>query len=224
MVLAFIAHLPLPGARAGERCTMTTPIAPPLRDRFGHDAPRGGSSQPPDSLSTLINLAGRQRMLSQRVVLHTVLAAQGDLAALTVAQEALDLFRFSHARLLAAPVLHDALHGERGAHRPASAFMLLAEETLSAIAHTQHGMARMVSSLVARAGPVLGVLNDLTQTCETLSRGELRTQQEQQAALREQMCLLAEALQHASAVGDVAALPALAEQLRQLAGSPAQVP
>lgn len=218
--IAFTRRMPRPGARAGETCTMTTLPAPPSRDRFGFGAPRGGSDQPPDSLATLINLAGRQRMLSQRVVLHTVLAAQGDLAALTVAQEALELFRFSHGRLLGAPLLHDALHGERGAHAPAAAFMQLAEETLSAIARTQYGIARMVSSLVARAGPVLGVLNDLTQTCELLSRGELQAQRAQQASLREQMQRLADALEQAAAAGDTSALPALAGELRQLSGTP----
>jgi hypothetical protein len=196
---------------------MTTLPAPPSRDRPGLGAPRGGSGRPPDPLSTLINLAGRQRMLSQRVVLHTVLAAQGDLAALTVAQEALELFRFSHARLQAAPSLHEALNGPRGANLPAQAFMQLAEETLSAIARTQHGINRRVSSLVARAGPVLGVLNDLTQTCELLSRGELQAQRAQQAALREQMLAVAEAMSQAAARGDAASLPALAERLRQLA-------
>jgi hypothetical protein len=196
---------------------MTTLPAPPSRHRFGLGAPSGGADQAPDSLATLINLAGRQRMLSQRVVLHTVLAAQGDLAALTVAQEALELFRFSHGRLLAAPPLHDALHGERGANAPAQAFMQLAEETLSAIARTQHGIARMVSSLVARAGPVLGVLNDLTQVCEMLSRGELQAQRAHQAALREQMLGLADEWQQAAGDGDTSALPALAERLRQLA-------
>lgn len=199
---------------------MTTLPAPPSRDRPGLGAPRGGSGQPPDSLSTLINLAGRQRMLSQRVVLHTVLAAQGDLAALTVAQEALELFRFSHARLQAAPPLHDALNGPRGANPPAQAFMQLAEETLSAIARTQHGIARRVSSLVARAGPVLGVLNDLTQTCELLSRGELQAQRERQRSMHTQMHQLADALEQAAATGDTAALPALAAQLRQLCGAP----
>jgi hypothetical protein len=199
---------------------MTTLPAPPSRDRFGFGAPRTGADLAPDSLATLINLAGRQRMLSQRVVLHTVLAAQGDLAALTVAQEALELFRFSHGRLLASPPLHDALHGERGAHGPASAFMQLAEETLSAIARTQHGIARMVSSLVGRAGPVLGVLNDLTQTCEMLSRGELQAQRAQQDALRERMQRLSEELQQAAAAGDTSALPAIAERLRQLAAMP----
>lgn len=169
-----------------------------------------------DSLSTLINIAGRQRMLSQRVVLHTVLAAQGDLAALTIAQEALELLRFSHQRLLGAPLLSQAMHGPAGAHGPVDAFVRLTEETLAAIAQSQHGIARRVSSLVARAAPVLGVLNDLTQSCEMLARAQLHAQQQRQAELLGRLNELAEALDSAAAVGDVAALPRLAAHARQL--------
>lgn len=169
-------------------------------------APHAAAPAPapaPESLDTLARLAGRQRMLSQRVVLHTVLAAHGDLGALTTAQEALELLRFSHRRLLAAPALHDALHGPRGAHGPAEAFMQLAEETLSAIAQSLPGTARRVSSLVGRAGPVLGVLNDLTQLCEQRLQAQLRAGRERRGAHRQEIeRLIADARAAARVAGE----------------------
>lgn len=166
--------------------TMAAPRAPKANAATG----------PGDSLSTLINLAGRQRMLSQRVVLQTLLSAQGDGAALAVAQEALELLRFSHERLLKATAtlkddvsapLQQALHGPQGAHKPVQEFVRLAEQTLAAIAHSQPASRRMVPSLVARSTPLLAVLNDLTQTVEMLARGEAHAQRQRQADLLQQI-------------------------------------
>jgi len=48
----------------------------------------------------LINLSGRRRFTSQRLVLYAVLAAQGQEGAAAIAREALQLFRDAHHILL----------------------------------------------------------------------------------------------------------------------------
>jgi len=149
-----------------------------------------------DALSTLINLAGRQRMLSQRIVLFCVLSAQGDGAALTTAQEALDLFRGSHQRLLAsrerlpqdaARALQDGFFGAPAFDARAREFLRLAEDTLVAVAGGQPAARRLVGSLVARATPMLSLLNDMTQLYETLARRHALAQRQQLAALIERL-------------------------------------
>lgn len=52
-----------------------------------------------EKLSALINLAGRQRMLSQCLALNAVLAAQDDARALNTLRETLSTMRESHQRL-----------------------------------------------------------------------------------------------------------------------------
>ena len=74
-----------------------------------------------DTHGQLINLAGRQRMLSQRIVMLAVLAAQGEADALSAARESLRLFTETHAKLSTRrgqppmaldPDLHEALFDE----------------------------------------------------------------------------------------------------------------
>src|SRR3954462_919017 len=48
----------------------------------------------------LINLSGRRRFTSQRLVLYAVLGARGDVGAVAIAREALGLFRGAHAALI----------------------------------------------------------------------------------------------------------------------------
>ncbi|MBA4113933.1 MAG: chemotaxis protein [Verminephrobacter sp.] len=57
---------------------------------------------PGDHMS-IVNIAARQRMLSQRMVLQTVLAARGSLLHLQAARASLALFNASQARLLDTP-------------------------------------------------------------------------------------------------------------------------
>jgi hypothetical protein len=180
---------------------MSTPAASLARPApvpslvFGAGAP-AAPAPAFQGFGTLINLAGRQRMLSQRIVLFCTLSAQGDASALATAQEALTLFSESHARLLqsrgalqgrAAQVLQQAFHGPQGADAPAREFVRLAEETLNAIANALPTVRRLVPSLVARATPMLAQLNTLTQVYEALAGEAAQEEQQQQTALIQQI-------------------------------------
>jgi hypothetical protein len=120
----------------------------------------------------LVNLAGRQRMLSQRIVLHALLAAQGDAAARVVAQEALALLESTHETLTRgrpempvpeSPRLSDAFHGAQGRDSAIRAFVGLAARAV------ERGAPADVQALAAQATPVLRVLQELTQVYEQLA-------------------------------------------------------
>ncbi|KQO19287.1 type IV pili methyl-accepting chemotaxis transducer N-terminal domain-containing protein [Acidovorax sp. Leaf78] len=66
-----------------------------------------------DTDMSLVNLAARQRMLSQRMVLQTVLAAGGSELHLKAARTTLALFTASQARLVDTPRHLDAADAER---------------------------------------------------------------------------------------------------------------
>src|SRR5690349_21155936 len=80
----------------------------------------------------LINLSGRRRFTSQRVVLYAVLAAQGREGALRMAGDALALFRDAHATLVEGgpqmpgvfcDELHDAYFGDAQGDKTIRAFI-----------------------------------------------------------------------------------------------------
>lgn len=105
----------------------------------------------------LINLSGRRRFTSQRLVLYAVLAGQGQDGAAATAREALALFRGAHHTLvngsdtvpgIFCPELEDVYFGRGGGDRQIHAFMDLAERTLQA--------AERGSGSVSGPGPVFG--------------------------------------------------------------------
>jgi hypothetical protein len=170
----------------------TTLIPTPAAVRGSAPAAAQAGQASPEVFGPLINLAGRQRMLSQRIVLYAMLSAQGDASSLTTAGEALELFRGSHLKLLrsrenmppaAASALQEAFFGAQGADAPIREFMRLAEDTLTAVAAGGAAARRLLPSLVARATPTLGLLNTLTQTFETLGRQQAVLEQQHRAAL-----------------------------------------
>jgi hypothetical protein len=146
----------------------------------------------PELWSTLINLAGRQRMLSQRIVLMALLGDRGDTAARSAAQEALQQFVAAHGRLarggdgLPPPppavqqVLAGAPPGSDGADAAVRAFIALAEQSL----RTEVALARpALGQLIERATPMLALLNRLTQLYESLAREAVKQAQQRQAGL-----------------------------------------
>lgn len=143
-----------------------------------------------DTHGQLINLAGRQRMLSQRIVMLAVLAAQGQADAVTTARDALRLFGETHATLSTRrghppaaldPELHEALFGPDGADAPVRAFIARAERALGS-AGTAAAAAEL-GRLVAEADPVLKLLNRITSVFESIARRDAQTRRTQQIDL-----------------------------------------
>jgi hypothetical protein len=132
-----------------------------------------------DVLGAMINLSGRRRFTSQRVVLYAVLASSGRAEMLPVAVEALTLFSQAHTALLQGKdnlpgvycdALREAYFGVLQGDRHIREFIDLAEQALSAIRSGSKRASSLVDALVAGATPLLAVLNQLTQIYEEESR------------------------------------------------------
>lgn len=137
---------------------------------------------------TLINLSGRRRFTSQRVVLYAVLATQGRDGALAMSAEALAVFRAAHAALvdgddtlpgLYCDELRDAYFGAIGADRVIRAFIALAERVLEAIPLRTRAVAGLLEQLVESATPLLAMLNRVTQVYEDLAKRQASTAKKQ---------------------------------------------
>lgn len=136
----------------------------------------------------MINLSGRRRFTSQRIVLYALLAAQGQEGSLAVAQEALTLFRSAHQALLSetdevpgvfCAELQQAYFGKYEGDRQIRAFADLAERTLRAIEGGAANALTLQAELVQATTPTLVVLNQITGIYEEQSRLHARQMRRQ---------------------------------------------
>ena len=151
-------------------------------------------------LSSLINMAGRQRMLSQRIVFKAILALRHSDGALAIAQDTLRTFADSHAALtqgrdglpgLFSPALREAFHGKENDKRDGSGtvakkiadFIALASAALDAIARDSARAEDAVLALIASADPLLSDLHSVTAVYEQESRRIARGQKKEQQQL-----------------------------------------
>lgn len=120
---------------------------------------------------SLVNLAARQRMLSQRMILQTVLAAQGDPNRLPAARRSLQMFSESQQHLLTtveqmappdAHKLRETYHGAQGAAPLVQGFIQLMQDALARIERASPSAASTVADLVAHTDRVLDALNRAT--------------------------------------------------------------
>jgi hypothetical protein len=133
-----------------------------------------------ETFSVLINLSGRRRFTSQRVVLYSVLASHGHEHAVRTALDALALFRDAHDALVDGneelpgvfcDELKDAYFGSLQGDKLIREFVRLAEDTLAAINTGKREAPALLARLIEISTPLLNVLNKITQVYEELSKG-----------------------------------------------------
>jgi hypothetical protein len=150
----------------------------------------------------LINLAGRQRMLSQRIVLHVLLSVRGEPPAIAVARSCLATFAQAHAQLVDGDerlpgAFSDALRGlyfgSQKADERIRGFMRVAAQAIEAIerseTRTGHGDAsrdEAIGRLTAEASPLLDLLQTITQAYQDeMQSVELAARRRQMAVVDE---------------------------------------
>lgn len=136
--------------------------------------------------SALINLSGRRRFTSQRIVLYALLASQGEPGGqehAATAREALALFRGAHKALLGeadglpgvfCAELRVAYFGKMEGDRQIVAFADLGERTLNAIARGAAQAAELLAELVRATTPTLAILNTITGIYEEQAKRNAR--------------------------------------------------
>lgn len=137
---------------------------------------------------SLVNLAARQRMLSQRMILQTVLASQGHPTQLAAARQSLALFTTSQQKLRQtgrelspdlAQIILKAYEGPQGAGPTVDAFILQISTTLDQIERQDRRMPDTLAQLVDSTDRVLDALNRATTAFDQI------TSAQSQAMMRE---------------------------------------
>ncbi|MEM5364729.1 type IV pili methyl-accepting chemotaxis transducer N-terminal domain-containing protein [Paraburkholderia azotifigens] len=148
------------------------------------------------TIGELINLSGRQRMLSQRIVLHVLLASHGDAAALAVARECLATFASTHRVLVSgddhlpgvfSEALQQLYYGTRKADERVQRFIALTDETVARVEARDDAAGTHVDVLVSQATPLLELLQEITLAYQHEMRGIEAATQRRQAAIAEQL-------------------------------------
>lgn len=156
----------------------------PSKPQDGH----AGKPLPGEIFGALINLSGRRRFTSQRLVLYAVLASHGQEGAITIAREALGLFSAAHTALLGdsdglpgvfCPELQEAYFGKPQGDRQIRQFIDQAERTLKAIEQGSAQMGELLAQLVGITTPTLTVLHQITALYEEQSKLHARLMKKQ---------------------------------------------
>ncbi|WP_428002071.1 methyl-accepting chemotaxis protein [Acidovorax sp.] len=157
----------------------------PLSARSSHgNLPAPTTPAPRDGEMSLFNLAARQRMLSQRMVLQTVLATRGSDLHLKAARSSLALFSESHAKLVDTPRHLDVTMGERirttyqgsaGVGPTIDAFMQQVERTLELAERQSPRVEEALARLVEITDGALDALNTATTAFDQLGKAKSET-------------------------------------------------
>ena len=161
--------------------------SPPTQPTVQSDVKLSG-----DVFGALINLSGRRRFTSQRMVLYSVLASLGHEGADQTARDTLAAFRDAHTTLVQGKQglpgifcqqLQDAYFGTLQGDKVVRDFIALAESALDAIATVSRRAPGLLDELVRSATPLLSVLNALTLVYEEQSKRHALQQRRQMQEL-----------------------------------------
>lgn len=129
---------------------------------------------------SIVNLAARQRMLSQRLILQILLAARGDTTRLDEAGRTLQLFAESDLKLKGAATgwttaearrIHDTYRGPSGVGPVIDEFMRLVREAIDGITHGSAAAPAAIALLVDQTDRVLVALDTATTAFDDITRG-----------------------------------------------------
>jgi methyl-accepting chemotaxis protein len=149
-----------------------------------------------DVLSRLINLAGRQRMLSQRLTLHVLLAANGQAGALSTCQALLGQLQHSQHLIeeggeglpgLFSAGLRDVFDGRGRARAQVASFITKAAQVLAVLNRGQPLGESLQAELVSQSSSVLEPLNHVTQAIEREAQQLARAQAQERERLNEEI-------------------------------------
>jgi hypothetical protein len=185
----FISPTSLPQAGIAAHRTESI-MTDQLTSHIDHKTPAAGPEVQlsGDVFGALINLSGRRRFTSQRVVLYAVLASMGHEGAVATARDTLAQFRDAHVTLIEGKrglpgvfcaQLRDAYFGTLQGDRIIRDFIGLAESTLDGIVTNARGTPGLLDELVSSATPLLSVLNGLTLVYEEQSKRHAIAQKRQ---------------------------------------------
>lgn len=145
-----------------------------------------------ETFGHLINISGRQRMLSQRIILNIFLTTHGHEDALKIVSDDLQLFKDSHHALVIGnsempgvffESLRQAYYGDLDGHNKNLAFINLVEKTLNAYQSNYRTAQGLLDELGLLAMPIVKLLNQITQVYEAESKEFAKLEQKKRHSL-----------------------------------------